>query len=302
MNSPLRARATVALCRLATSCPSAVMVSGRSSQHSGHSWRATPDRGGATLHVQPGEKLKLRVPSGATLRSSPPGWPCAIAKSLPRMPSSSPISVTMKSQSTVLVPRVTASLARPIHWNARPFKEHSRPQYFCNTSAGSSCQDRHPRPVSTRKLTKLPPMHPGRYSPFLTTSVPFFAAPPSHPAVMAATVRFRSDGPQSRWGILVQNGPFHGMCGTPCQPFDVVSKPFLRPNGPHCPPGVSLLDLYRLHGHLQRLAASLRTFQLQFFSDRCLDGVEHRLFLARIVIGVVGPTGQLSRAVGMFLG
>ena len=34
---------------------------------------------------------------------------------------------------------------------------------------------------------------------------------------MAATVRF------PRSGILVQNGPSHGMCGTPCRPSVVVS-------------------------------------------------------------------------------
>ena len=40
VNSPLRARTTVALCRPVTSCPSAVVVSCRSSKHSCCSWRA----------------------------------------------------------------------------------------------------------------------------------------------------------------------------------------------------------------------------------------------------------------------
>ena len=77
---------------------------------------------------------------------------------------------------------------------------------------------------------------------------------------------------------------------------------FLRPKGSHCPPGVPLLDLDSLHSHLQRLAASLSAFQLQFLPDRRLERVEGRLFLARIIIGVVGPTGQTSGAVSEFLG
>ena len=103
---------------------------------------------------------------------------CAIGKSLPRMPSSSPISVTLKSQS-----RVTASLARPMHSSARPSTEHSRPQYFCSSFSG--------------RLNLLQ---------------------------MVATVRFPSESPLSWWGILVQNGPFHGTCGTPCRPSAVDSR------------------------------------------------------------------------------
>ena len=34
----------------------------------------TPIQRGATPHVWPGEKLKPRLPSGATVGSSPPGW------------------------------------------------------------------------------------------------------------------------------------------------------------------------------------------------------------------------------------
>ena len=110
---------------------------------------------------------------------------CAFAKSLPRMPSSSPISVTMKSQSTVRAPRVTASLARPMHSSACPSTEHSRPQYFRRSFSGRLhlLQTRAARinttdPVLTKKLTMLPPTHPGRYSPFPTACVPSFIARP----------------------------------------------------------------------------------------------------------------------------
>ena len=88
----------------------------------------------------------------------------------------------------VCVPRVTASLPRPMHLSAHPSTEHSRPQYFPSSSFGRPhfFQTRvakidTPDPVSTKKLITLPATCPGRYSRFPTACVPSFAAPlPGH--------------------------------------------------------------------------------------------------------------------------
>ena len=74
---------------------------------------------------------------------------CAIAKSFPSIPSSSPISATIKIHFMARVPRVTVSLALPRHSSARPSTEHNRPvpgqfAFYPTQLPGSSGQDRHP--------------------------------------------------------------------------------------------------------------------------------------------------------------
>ena len=94
---------------------------------------------------------------------------CAIAKSFPKIPSSSPISATMKPHSTTRVPRVTVSRALPRHSSACPSTEHSRPRYLVSSSSVRphflyvrAAKMDTPDPVSTRKLTPFPPIRPGR--------------------------------------------------------------------------------------------------------------------------------------------
>ena len=126
---------------------------------------------------------------------------CAIAKSFPNIPSSSPISTTMKLHFMTRVPRVTVSLALPRHSSAHPSTEHSRPQYLVSLSSAwphflqvRAATIDTPDPVSTRKLTPFPSIRPGRYSPFPTMTDSSVAAPSRGPAsiVTAATVRFQS--------------------------------------------------------------------------------------------------------------
>ena len=163
---------------------------------------------------------------------------CAIAKSLPRILSSSQISVTIKFQIIVCVPRVTASLARPMDSSVGPSTEHSQLQYFLSSSS------RHPHffktrvvkidttdPVSPKKLTKLPATHPGRYSPFPTAYIPSFAVPLLGPAsiVTPATVCFLNASPCPWSGTPVRSGPFVGTCGTPYR-LSVDGPPAARPS------------------------------------------------------------------------
>ena len=120
---------------------------------------------------------------------------CVIAKSFPSIPSSSPISATIKFHFMARVPRVMVSLVLPKHSSARPSTEHSRPQYLVSSSSARphffqvrAARIDTPDPVSTRKLTLFPSIPPGRYSPFPTITISSVAAPscrfPEHPSVV----------------------------------------------------------------------------------------------------------------------
>ena len=94
---------------------------------------------------------------------------CAMAKSFPKIPSSFQISATMKPHSTTRVPRVMVSRALHRHSSARPFTEHSCPQYLVSSSSVRphflqvrAARMDTPDPVSTRKLTPFPPIRPRR--------------------------------------------------------------------------------------------------------------------------------------------
>ena len=161
-----------------------------------------------------------------------------MAKSLPRILSSSPISATMKSQVMTCAPSFTASLARPRQSSAQPSTEHSRPQYFIDSSLWRPhCLQiragiiETPDMVSTKKLTAPSPICPGRYSPFPTINASPVAAPPADPAstVTAVTLRCLHVYLQLWSGTLVQNGPSDDRCDTPCQPFFVGWTPGAPP-------------------------------------------------------------------------
>ena len=131
------------------------------------------------------------------------------------------------------MPRVTASLAHPMHSSTRPSTKHSRPQYFCSSFSGclNFLQTQATRidtshPVSTKKLTTLPPTHPGRYSPFPTTCVPSFAASPFGPAptAMGATVSGRGRAFSCKMVLFMVRVALHvslpPLCRlSPCRPF-----------------------------------------------------------------------------------
>ena len=94
---------------------------------------------------------------------------CAIVKWFPSIPSSSPISATIKFHFIAQVPKVTVSLVLPRHSSARPSTEHSHPQYLVSSSSARphflqvrAARIDTPDPVSTRKLTLFPSIRPGR--------------------------------------------------------------------------------------------------------------------------------------------
>ena len=165
-------------------------------------------------------------------------------------------------------------------------------------------------------------MHPGRYSRFPTTCIPLFAA--------TVVVRHsRAKWPFS-WHMWHSMSAFRCCVDSRrtahcflCSRSSLISPRSASRRSPMAFRCVvtsdssvllapTTLRVYRswististaiFKGHLQSLAASLNTFQLQFFTDRRLKHVERCLFLACIDIGVIGPTGQSSCAVGNFLG
>ena len=126
-----------------------------------------------TVHGRRSPRCPLPVSAGSGRYTAPShgrtvsSW--AMAKSFPKIPSSSPISATMKPHSTTRVPRVTVNRALPRHSSARPSTEHRRPQYRVSSSSVRphsfhlrAARMDTPDPVSTRKLTPLPPIFPRR--------------------------------------------------------------------------------------------------------------------------------------------
>ena len=151
--------------------------------------------------------------------------------SFPRIPSSSPISATIKFHSMAQVPKVTVSLVLPRHSSTRPSTEHSRPQYLVSSPSARPhfLQVRAARidtldPVSTRKLTLFPLIHPGRYTPFPNITVSSVAAPSWGPAsiVTAATAHFQSIRRLCWSGTPLLSVLFGDMSGIPC-PLSVAS-------------------------------------------------------------------------------
>ena len=125
------------------------------------------------VHGKRSPMCPLRVPAWSGRYTAPSHGrtvsSCAMVKSFPKIPSSSPISATMKPHSTTRVPRVTVSRALPRHSSARPSTEHSRPQYLVSSSSVRphflhvrAARMDTPDPVSTRKLTPFPPIRPRR--------------------------------------------------------------------------------------------------------------------------------------------
>ena len=118
----------------------------------------------------PARSRRYTAPAHGHTKSS-----CAIAKLFPNIPSSSPISVTMKLHSMTRVSRVMVSRALPRHSSAHPSTEHSRPQYLVSPSSARphflhvrGAKMDTPDRVSTRKLTPFPSIGQGRYSSFPT--------------------------------------------------------------------------------------------------------------------------------------